>query len=213
MLFFTDSKLLIAHVSSDMRRKSVDSKFWRALGPVSAPAMKLADVLKVRDLIGATYPEVTSPALFLNIDSMVGIARVLDHAHPEIVEAAIRQNVHTVWRHEREHLIRAIDPNARQEGRRTQVAQVVTSGAVSGLITMGSLYFMPENPTGDPRIDAFNAFQLIITPAYALMGSQLVTDKLWYPLLSPAEKAARLQGITGKNLPNLFDFKFEKGKL
>jgi hypothetical protein len=210
VVFFTDNERLNSHISSDMKRKGVESKFWRAIGPIGKASMALLEIIKMGDTIGATYKEEAAPALFLNPNNMVTYAGTPKNAHPEILEASIIQNVHNVWRHEREHLIRTIDPNAKEEEKRTKIARVITAGTASGLISFGSFYFMPENPSGDPRIDALNTIRLIVTPVYSLMGSQLVTDGLWYYLWNPAEKAANLQGKTGKNLPSLFDFQFEK---
>jgi hypothetical protein len=210
--FFTDSRKLNTHISSDMRRWGADSRFWRMLGPASKPVLKLADMLRMGDLIGATYAEEAAPALFLNPDNMVAHAGAPVNANPEIVEAAIIHNVHKTWRHEREHLIRIIDPMAKEEDKRTKIARAVTAGTVSGLLTFGSFYFIPVTFSGDPLPDALNGIRLIATPVYSIVGSQLVADGLWYGMWNSAERAANLQVKTGKNLPSLFDFQFEKSK-
>ncbi len=207
--FFTNNRQLYEHVYGDMKRKGIESKLWRVLGPVIKPSLALLDILSMKDLAGATYPVDPAPALFLNLNTIISWASTQTKNRREVVEASIIQGVHQTWRHEREHLLRLVDAKARKEDRKTSKIQLVAGVTVAGLISLGSICFIPRELGGDPRIDTLSMLRLLVTPAFSVLGSQLITDGLWYYLWNSAEKEANLQSKSGSNLPGLFDFKFE----
>jgi len=209
-LYF-DRHGLHGHIIEDFERKGLTSKLWRAVTPLGKIALPLSDILNFGDVIGSTYPVDKAPAVFLNPQNMVAYAPVPENAYHEVTEAAIMQGVYTTWRHEREHLLRMLEPKSVSEDKKTKILQIATFLTSQHLIFLGSYLLTPEIPSGgDPRIEAYNTIRLFATAGLSLVGSQLITKGLWYFLWNRAERAAGNQGETGKNLPGLFEFQFEK---
>jgi len=183
--------------------------------PLGKIVLPLSDILNFGDVIGSAYIVDKAPAVFLNPQNMVAYASVPENAHPEVTEAAIMQRVYNTWRHEREHLVRMLEPKGVSEDKKTKIKtkilQVATNLTSQQLIFLGSYLLRPEIPSGgDPRIEVYNGIRLFATAGLSITGSQLITQGLWYFLWNNAEKAAREQGKKGENLPGLFDFQFKK---
>lgn len=165
-----------------------------------------------RQTLGITSGGVNTPAVLLNSKNIVSSAKVPDDASIEAGEAAIIDTFHQVWRHEREHLLRKIDPNAIEEDQHVRQLNARVELVTHGAISLASVLTMPDIPSlaaGDPKTIAYLGYWIVMSAASHLVTAKKLPKTLAYRLWSKAEKSARSQEAR-KNLPSLFEFQFEK---
>lgn len=210
-IFFRRDELY-RHIADSFGSK--EKVLWRAIGQATKIALPLATLFQ-GDPLGSTFDKSDGPAIYLSPSMLVNYSLpandVNGNVSDEVKEMAIRQIVYESWRHEREHLIRSLSPKERTVDTKINLAKNATAGISSGLMLFFVYHFKPEVPShGDPAIETLNNVRFIITMATSFLGSQLLSQYIWYYRRNPSEKAGREQGKEGHNLPNLFEFQFEK---
>lgn len=204
-LFF-DRDQFSQHIVEDIAKNKIKNR-WRALGKIGEKIYTATEVVSGRDTVGATYRSKTAPAIYIAVDKLPSYLKFPKDSHSEVHEAAIIQSTTGIWRHEREHLLRLIDPKAAKEDRNNRIKGVITAGASAGLISHGIISFLPDIDKLPPTNQAV---VLTSTAIMSLQGSQTITQELWYNLLNKAEDAARIQAKEGSSTAGLFDITFEK---
>lgn len=209
-LFF-DKKAFNTHIVDNIQQAGIKNKPWRVFAPISKVGLPYTDILAMGGLLGSTYARETAPAVYLNPNHIINHLKIPKSVTSEAIEAGVIQGVHGVWRHEREHLIRMLDPSMKVSDTKIRVANMVTRGITMGLIYMGTLYYVPEDLL-NKLPDINKAVLSLSIPLCSILLSESVGDGLWYRLWNSAEKAANVQGKNGKNLSSLFDFQFDRTK-
>lgn len=213
---FLDPKKFNKYVVETMKKREIKRPFWRMLGRVGKTTLTvdftLEQILRASRASAMAYVVGNNAALFLNLDKIVKSAEVSEGVSSEVREAAIVQKFNSVWRHERQHFIQEASGEAFVERKREMVPKLTMEFTTTGFVIWITMFLVPSILTGGGVHMQENAPLpvLSILTAIDVASSQLIAGKLWYKLFNKIEREARLHQRKGDNLPDLFDFRFEK---
>lgn len=205
--FYFSAEGLRNHEVTDLKRKGLDNPIWKLVGYAEkaiSPAVTAVENLRLR---GTYYPEENAPALFINPKTWARIASNLKTS-PDNQKLFIAEQFDSVWRHEREHILRSIDPQTEKSDNKIKYFRAATSFTTFSTVSYICLNYELDIPANIPNYETLRAVKLLSLFALPYMTSGTVREA-WYTF-DPAEKAAADQFKNGNNLSRLFDFNFEK---